>query len=167
MSSQKLNLGSFKEIEEAPSYKVNPLGLIYSSKCKRLLTPYISDEGYMRITLYNNNKKLTRGIHRILGKAFIPNPNNYKMIDHIDKDRKNNDLTNLRWITCSGNNRNKVLKNKKSGLPTGVYKAYKRYAAQIWKDGRRKYLGARDTPEEAAELYKEAYNEIMNEFLPE
>ena len=167
MCSQKLNLGSFKEIEEAPMYKINPQGLVYSIRSKRLLNPYMSKRGYLRLSLYVDKVKKTRDLHRVLGLAFIPNPKNYAMLDHIDTNKKNNDLSNLRWITCSGNNRKKVVYNKKSGLPTGVYKAGKRYGSQIWNEGKRKYLGARDTPEEAGELYKIAYNEIMNKFMPE
>ncbi len=58
MSSQKkVNLGSFKEIEIAPNYKINPQGLIYSTRSKRLLKSYISNEGYVKITLWINKKR--------------------------------------------------------------------------------------------------------------
>jgi hypothetical protein len=168
MSSQKkVNLGSFKEIEIAPNYKINPQGLVYSTRSKRLLNSYVSNQGYLKITLYINKKKYTKSIHRLLGLAYIPNPNDYSMVDHIDMNKLNNNLENLRWITCSGNNRNRIITTKKSGLPVGVYKAYKKYAAQIWINKKRNYLGSASTPEEAGELYQKAYNEIMNEFYPE
>src|SRR5690606_18439370 len=42
-------------------------------------------------------------IHRILAQVFIPNPNNYKCVNHIDGDKQNNDLKNLEWCTGSQN----------------------------------------------------------------
>ena len=42
-------------------------------------------------------------IHRLVATAFIPNPSNYSTVDHIDGDRENNDISNLRWTTQSDN----------------------------------------------------------------
>lgn len=42
-------------------------------------------------------------LHVILAHAFIPNPNNYKYINHIDSDKTNNNLDNLEWCTNSYN----------------------------------------------------------------
>ena len=96
MSSQKkVNLGSFKEIEIAPNYKINPQGLVYSTRSKRLLKSYVSTCGYLKITLYINKKKYTKSIHRLLGLTYIPNPKDYEMVDHIDMDKLNNNLENL------------------------------------------------------------------------
>lgn len=51
--------------------------------------------GYYR---YHVNGK-TRKIHRLIAETFIPNPENKKTVDHIDRDVHNNDVSNLRWAT--------------------------------------------------------------------
>lgn len=52
-------------------------------------------DGYYR---YHVNGK-TRKIHRLIAETFIPNPENKKTVDHIDRDIHNNDVSNLRWAT--------------------------------------------------------------------
>lgn len=62
--------------------------------------------GYLRLCLYKNNKQYKRVVHRLVAEAFIPNPNNYPTVDHIDRNRQNNKVTNLRWCTLSDNMKN-------------------------------------------------------------
>ena len=60
--------------------------------------------GYVEIHL----NRWTYKLHRILAKHFLPNPNDLPEVDHIDRDKTNNAIENLRWISRSDNCRNRV-----------------------------------------------------------
>ena len=60
----------------------------------------------MMVKLFNNQKSKNLSIHRLIGIHFIPNPNNLPCIDHIDRNKQNNNIENLRWCTYQTNNRN-------------------------------------------------------------
>ena len=62
--------------------------------------------GYLVINLQNKAKlkgKKSYQIHRLVAEAFIPNPENKPIINHIDENRKNNVVTNLEWCTQKEN----------------------------------------------------------------
>ena len=73
--------------------------------------------GYKQIGI-NNNKYY---IHRLVGQYFVENlnPELYNQIDHIDRNPKNNHFTNLHWVDCSTNLKNRspfTSKNKKGKI---------------------------------------------------
>lgn len=61
-------------------------------------------QGYLVVRLTRNGRGKTVQIHRLVAKAFIPNPLNLPMINHIDGNKHNNKKSNLEWTTCSKNN---------------------------------------------------------------
>lgn len=63
--------------------------------------------GYVRVSL--NRKQYTK--HRLIAKQFLPNPDNLPEVDHINKVRTDYHLENLRWVSCSTNNKNKTANN--------------------------------------------------------
>lgn len=70
---------------------------------ERILKPDICN-GYYRIALWWGNKIIMRDyLHRIIAKEFIPNPNQYKYINHKDGNKLNNSLENLEWCTATHN----------------------------------------------------------------
>lgn len=86
-------------------------------------------------------------------------------IDHIDRDRSNNSIVNLRACTLSQNQQNrKVSSNNTSGY-TGVsyMKSKGRYKATIYNDSKPLYLGLFDTAEQAHEAYCIAKGKLTNE----
>jgi hypothetical protein len=99
-------------------YSVTRDGKVYSHKRKRFLNP-TNLKGYKRVKLRdsNNNQKISNQlIHRLVAKAFIPNPNNKLEINHKNSIRDDNRVDNLEWATRSENNQhawtygNKVFK---------------------------------------------------------
>lgn len=74
--------------------------LLYRAK---ILKASIDKQGYKTVNLWNNGQKKTYKIHRLVAKTFIPNPNNYLVINHIDENKMNNDISNLEWCTQKHN----------------------------------------------------------------
>ena len=79
-------------------YKVSDTGLVYSNKTNKVLKPLISN-GYCKIMF----GRKTYRIHRLVAKAFIPNPNNYTCINHKNGNKKDNRIENLEWCNHSMN----------------------------------------------------------------
>ena len=147
-------------------YKINQNGEILSFKQNtngKIMKPRLDKNGYYRVTLRKDKMIYYPHIHRLLGKTFLSNPNNYPCIDHINQNKEDNNLQNLRWISYSGNNRNRILPSK-SKLPRGVEKCNSSYRARIKIDGVKKHLGCFKTIEEASKVYEDKYNEIMSIF---
>ncbi|GAH08158.1 unnamed protein product [marine sediment metagenome] len=59
------------------------------------------------LTLTLNEKRKLINIHRLVAKAFIPNPGNKELVDHIDRNKQNNNSNNLRWATPKENSNNR------------------------------------------------------------
>ena len=54
-------------------------------------------------TLCKDGTQKTFKVHRLVAKAFIPNPDNKPECDHLDKDKTNNCVSNLRWVSTEEN----------------------------------------------------------------
>lgn len=79
-----------------------------------ILKPYLDDDGYEIIRLSKNGKLRAFKIHRLVAKHFLDNLENKPSVDHIDTDRRNNNYTNLRWVTNKENSNNSnTIKNLK------------------------------------------------------
>lgn len=65
------------------------------------------DGGYLRI----NNQGGSQLIHRIVAEAFIPNPENKPQVDHINRDKSDNRVENLRWVTPKENMANPLTRS--------------------------------------------------------
>ena len=61
------------------------------------MSPHKDTKGYYQVGLRNNNGKKMLIVHRLVAMAFIPNPNNYKQINHKDEIKTNNHVDNLEW----------------------------------------------------------------------
>ena len=60
-------------------------------------------DGYLDVSLSRNGKTVLHCIHRLLAESWIPNPCNYRFVNHIDLNKTNNSLDNLEWISEQGN----------------------------------------------------------------
>lgn len=91
-------------------YMINRLGQIKTLKRKgtdeRILKDCVCKNGYKAVSLCKNGVQKTKTIHRLLAIQYLDNNENKRCIDHIDRNRLNNNLENLRWATYSENNFN-------------------------------------------------------------
>ncbi|MGE7271389.1 NUMOD4 domain-containing protein [Brevibacillus panacihumi] len=62
-------------------------------------------DGYYKVWLSKESKKKPFFVHRLVATAFIPNPHNHPVVNHIDGDKKNNSVDNLEWCSISHNSR--------------------------------------------------------------
>ena len=103
-----------------PNYSVDIKGDIYSNR-HGILKGYKMPNGYNVITLWNDSgcKRYLR--HRLVALAFIPNSDNKPCVDHINGDKTDNRVLNLRWVTYKENNNNPITRIHISEAKKGKY----------------------------------------------
>ena len=92
-------------------YAIEEDGRVWSFRSERYLNGWVGNDGYKRIMLIKELIKKTYLLHRLIALTYISNPENKPFIDHIDRDRTNNSINNLRWVTSFENNQNLSLYN--------------------------------------------------------
>ena len=160
-------------------YEVSNLGRVRSLEFRNNQTAFSrtkimkatdNGHGYLIVSLREGGGRKNHYVHRLVAEAFIPNPDNLPVIDHIDHNRSNNIVTNLQWMTQGDNvRRSRYLMSKareKATTNTG-----EKYISRQSKDGlyrvtvrisetnRRKQIGLFKTLNEALEARDAALKE--------
>ena len=79
-------------------YHVSSKGKVYNAEGQFLVKTYVKQDGFERVTLYDYEGKTKEyRIHRLVAIYFLDNPENKKIVIHIDKDKHNNRVSNLKW----------------------------------------------------------------------
>lgn len=78
---------------------------------KKLTSSNNYSKNYWRIEIQHKNGRKSHPIHRLAAIAFIPNPNNYPQINHLDSNKNNNHISNLEWTTNRDNLNHSLAKN--------------------------------------------------------
>lgn len=87
------------EIKGFPNYEVSTQGIVRNKVTGRIVKPSKTRNGYLKVNLYVNGKSSSKLLHRLVAETFIPNTWDKPTVDHIDGDKENNYVENLRWAT--------------------------------------------------------------------
>lgn len=82
----------------------------------KILKKRIGTKGYYSVDLCKEGKVIRTNIHRIVAEAFIPNPDNLKVVNHINGDKQDNKVSNLEWVSYKENHWHA----RKTGLLTEI-----------------------------------------------
>lgn len=97
----------WKDASEYEDYfKISSFGRVFSKRTNKILKTNVGKSGYrMFVTRFSGStgKSKALKVHRLVAKTFIENPNDNTVVNHIDGDKTNNNVSNLEWTTFSGN----------------------------------------------------------------
>ena len=93
----------WREIKDAEGYWISNLGRFkkINHLGENLRKASIDAEGYCRVNIGHTKYRL----HRLVAEYFVPNPNNYPVVDHLDDNKQNCKASNLEWVTQQENTR--------------------------------------------------------------
>lgn len=88
----------------APGYMISNCGRVWSTKYQDFIKAKPMDKhGHLGVCLYVNGSRRYEYIHRLMAKAFIPNPANYPVVRHLNDNPRDNSIENLQWGTQRDN----------------------------------------------------------------
>lgn len=156
---QVSNLGRVKSLSRT-IYRKN--GQLVNLKGKYLSSCF--DRYGYKIVVLSKYKKKTKTVHRLVALSFINNPYNLPEIDHIDGNRNNNKVENLRWVTRKQNANNPISKIRYSKAAKVLmnYKVLRKSVNQI-KDG--KIIAEYESMREAERKTKIAHSSIKKAII--
>lgn len=124
-----MELEVWKDIGNYPNYQISNFGNVKSKeRCvkqrnglslrkEKILKQQVDKKGYKYVRLYNSDGGKYFKIHILVAKAFIKNIDNELTVDHIDRNKNNNNVENLRWASSilQANNKDKtnIIENMK------------------------------------------------------
>ena len=97
---QASNLGRVKSLDRYVNSRYPGSKMLKKGK---ILSPKVSNKGYLETTLMIEGKCFYKRIHQLIALTFLPNPNNYLQINHINEVKTDNRVENLEWCTAQQN----------------------------------------------------------------
>ena len=152
---QLSDFGNFKNIEGYPDYAVSDQGFVLSKNKMRILKGCVDSVGYPCLNIYLDQVRRHVRVHTLVAEAFLDNPNACKYVDHVDGDKTNNNVENLRWCSNAENTKNREKSSKNTSGYKGVYLERPRgkWRVQVTLNGVTHSSGPYDNVIDAAKAY--------------
>lgn len=103
VTTKENNMFQHLRIRGFPNYYILSDGRVKNYYLDKFLKPNNIGNGYLQVTLYNEDSRKSVLIHRLVAEYFLPNPNNYTEVNHKDGNPSNNNIDNLEWVSPSMN----------------------------------------------------------------
>ncbi len=134
---------TYKVVKGFENYSVSDHGNVKTNTTRKILKNCPNVHGYEQVQLWKDQKRSTLKVHRLVALSFLPNLEAKPMVDHIDNNILNNNVSNLRWATRVQNGQNRILnKNNKTGYKGVSFNKRKdKYVSVIQVDGIQVQLG--------------------------
>jgi hypothetical protein len=152
----------FKIIKDFENYSISNFGNVKNNKTGKILKPG-NCCGYHIVSLNGKSQR----VNRLVAQSFIPNPDNKPNADHIDNNKKNNNVNNLRWATQSENCSNMSIGNRNTSGIKGVHfdKLRNKWVAEIKHEGIKYYLGRFENIEDAIKARQLKSNVLQGDYV--
>jgi len=157
-------VSSLGRVKSLPRKIYRKCGKLHYSKEDRIMSLCISN-GYKVICLYKNGKSRKYSLHQLLAMAFLNHTaNGFKIVvDHIDNNSLNNNLSNLQIITARENSSKDRKGYSSKFIGVSWSKAAKKWMAYIIIDKKFTYLGCHNNELDARDAYQNKLKEINNQ----
>jgi len=146
-------------------YEVSNYGEIKSKYGKgKILKSGLDTGGYYSLILSKNGKTKRHLVHRLVAQAFIPNPENKKVVDHINRIKHDNRVENLRWASQFENQHNTGMQKNNTTGYKNIFKTKWGYDVQINRNKLRYRKHCKSEEEAIAirNLIKSMFGEVIN-----
>ena len=156
------DIEQFITLTDYSKYAVSNFGNVKNIKTNRILKPAFDNNGYLKVDLGK-----TIRIHKLVASVFLINTDNKKCVDHIDCNKTNNKVLNLRYATQSENQFNAKINNRNTSGTKGIsfHKPLNKWRAMIGINNKRIHIGYYDNIEDAIKARQEKAKELFGEFL--
>ena len=96
----------FRIIPNYENYSISNIGILKNNKTNNIIKPWIAGSNYLYCRIINKDGHFKTTVHNLVALCFLgEKPPNFE-IDHIDRNKQNNNFTNLRYVSRSDNMKN-------------------------------------------------------------